>query len=212
MTRGCEGVRCDSWPGPRWDWSFSISGLFRLSLLHFFIDQRSISKLKIWDKKKRAVTTTFWKLLDFSSLMNSFLPINTSKHKTNMLGLEFGRFGVGAISLWLHFKDLKDLKKRIYFTKTIHKGGGGALLGGREGDSGIITIYNSSTLWGSIFCVDCFQEFSVSLNIVNKILTSHRLSPTSLHCFIFLKFSFPSCPSVCWLDRLITFLSLDLGA
>ena len=28
VTRGCEGVRCDSWPGLRWDWSFSISGLF----------------------------------------------------------------------------------------------------------------------------------------------------------------------------------------
>ena len=90
---------------------FQVYSVVGLSRLHFFIDQRSISKLKIWDKKKRAVTTTFWKLLDFSPLMNSFLPINTSKHKTNMLGLQFGRFGVGAISLWLHFKDLKDLKK-----------------------------------------------------------------------------------------------------
>ena len=42
-----------------------------------------------------------------------------------MLGLQFGRFGVGAISLWLHFKDIKDLKKESILRKQYIRGGGG---------------------------------------------------------------------------------------
>ena len=131
VTRGCEGVRCDSWPGPRWDWSFSISGLFSCWIVssQFFLLNGQYQNWKFEtrrDKKKRAFKTTFWKLSDFSLLMNSLLPINTSKHKTNMLGLQFGRFGVGRGNLFMATLLRRlSLKKRIYFKKTIHKGGGG---------------------------------------------------------------------------------------
>ena len=143
VTRGCEGVRCDSWPGLRWDWSFSISGLFSCWIVssQFFLLNGQYQNWKFEtrrDKKKRAFKTTFWKLSDFSLLMNSLLPINTSKHKTNMLGLQFGRFGVGRGNLFMATLLRRlSLKKRIYFKKTIHKGGGG----GRGGSTHFHSIF-----------------------------------------------------------------------